>query len=304
MHIYWFKNDGVETSAIHSDLNLQINAAVGIVGAQTRPGYTFLGWARIPEAEGEDGTLRPDYPVTAADLYLKYENGTYYEMDSGIAGEQAVTQVAADEDEPCHAMYAVWEPAPFDVTVSKTFVGLTADQIPAGFQIAYQDQYAQHKTQGALMLTDEDASVSADGLSYTWTIEAVPYESILTLTESGWQNDYDSVSAKAAVGGGQEQNLTESNGSFSAQLTVDLDSAKNIAQFTNTYTRTKADVSVTKTFEGIEAGDIPAAFAIANDYNDTVFTKQNGTAGADGLVYTWTLEKIPLNQTVTFTEAG
>ena len=66
--------------------------------------YKFLGWARIPESDGQDRSLTED------DLFLTYheDNGGYY--TAVIDGEEKqVSKVAADEVTPYHDMYAVWE---------------------------------------------------------------------------------------------------------------------------------------------------------------------------------------------------
>ena len=127
-YINWFKNDSDPSVLLHEDKDLQINEATKIYTVvddnpiPTREGYKFLGWAREPEYDlGEDGKPIPETQHTAYldltedDLYLKYVEPT----ETTAAGYQAknkegtwvnVTQVAADEAVPYHAMYAVWKP--------------------------------------------------------------------------------------------------------------------------------------------------------------------------------------------------
>ncbi len=115
-HIYWYKNDGSE--AFRKDEDLEINAGVTIPGAPDRAGYTFKGWARVDIGntlevanawEGNSDNWTQD--LDEGDLYLYYapnraDGGTYH---LGSTSGTAVTQVAADEDTPYHAMFAVWE---------------------------------------------------------------------------------------------------------------------------------------------------------------------------------------------------
>ena len=114
-HIYWYNNDG--SDAFRKDDELAINEAVDIENIPTRDGYTFLGWARVniskstdPEAAAEEAaewektSSNWTQDLTESDLYLIYVDGAYI-----IADETEVTQVAADEDRPYHAMFAVWD---------------------------------------------------------------------------------------------------------------------------------------------------------------------------------------------------
>ena len=122
-HIYWYANNG--TGAVQKDDNVQINKGVNIptqaswtptgsgttaAGEETRSAglsydnHVFLGWARVETGSGIDtSTLDED------DLWLVWK-GDHFETDvDGVATK--VTQVACDEEQPYHDLYAVWAKA-------------------------------------------------------------------------------------------------------------------------------------------------------------------------------------------------
>ncbi|HBI64369.1 MAG TPA: hypothetical protein DDX51_04550 [Clostridiales bacterium] len=114
-HIEWFYNDGTGKDAIHSDTGLQINEAVDICEAQTRPGYRFLGWAKKNEYKADSEEQIKDYAdLGEDDLFLKYvpaegEAAASWQAQNDEGTWVAVTQVAADEILPYEALYAVWQ---------------------------------------------------------------------------------------------------------------------------------------------------------------------------------------------------
>ncbi len=136
-HIWWFPNDK-ELNAMHDamehDDSLQINQAVDIPTPESREGYRFLGWARIDhirsESVREEGTANPKGKVLELgkeDLFLTYHEASG-DYTATINGEvKKVTKVAADEQDPYHDMYAVWEKA-YTVTVRKVVVGTAEDK--------------------------------------------------------------------------------------------------------------------------------------------------------------------------------
>ena len=104
-HITWYDNyttNPVEGANYITDNDLQINAAVDIEPATlfTRPGYKFLGWARVDTTNAQgvpiSGYTLSPRNLTAEDLYLIYDAAT---------GSFKL----ADERYPYHDMYAVWE---------------------------------------------------------------------------------------------------------------------------------------------------------------------------------------------------
>ena len=125
-HITWYDNfteNPVENTNYLTDNNLKINEAVNIEPADRfeRPGYKFLGWARVDTTNSQgtpiDGYTLSPQPLTADDLYLIYndETGEFTTEDGTV-----VTQVAADENYPYHDLYAVWEREYFYIFHSST----------------------------------------------------------------------------------------------------------------------------------------------------------------------------------------
>ena len=117
-HIYWYANN--ETTDVQKDENVQINVGVNIpttanYNPGTRavglsyPGHVFLGWARV-----STGTTVTPTSLDADDLFLKWvaneneEGGGHYLAQDDDNNWVAVTQVACDEKNPYHDLYAVW----------------------------------------------------------------------------------------------------------------------------------------------------------------------------------------------------
>ena len=121
-HIWWFPNnvEAERHNAVKADNDLQINEAVDIPSAPTREGYKFLGWARVADTVSGSSLAQDAQMPTGKvldlskdDLFLTYheaegETPAYY--TAVVNGEtKTVTKVAADENDPYHDMYAVWE---------------------------------------------------------------------------------------------------------------------------------------------------------------------------------------------------
>ena len=123
-HIWWFPNDvsvGTTHEATTADDDLKINEAVTIPNPPVREGYKFLGWARVNSTTSESSRLGEGagmptgkgLSLSADDLFF-----TYHEPANGNEGyytafinetDKRVTKAAADEADPYHDMYAVWQ---------------------------------------------------------------------------------------------------------------------------------------------------------------------------------------------------
>ena len=123
-HINWYKNDG--STAFHvdkADGTLSINEAVAIQGKQTKTGYKFLGWSRVdigstPEAAAawEANSSNWTQSLTTPNLLFYKEVDGVGKFYSDAAYTTEATKVAADENTPYHAMFAVWEGNPDELT--------------------------------------------------------------------------------------------------------------------------------------------------------------------------------------------
>ena len=240
-HIWWFPNNtavGTRHSASAADNDLQINEAVPIEPAPTRPGYKFLGWARVSEEDSEsaEGAQPTDMPtgksleLTEDDLFLKYENGEY---KGQVDGEWVkVTQVAADEQLPYHDMYAVWEKLGVNIEVSKNVTGNMGD-------VTRSFTFTAVMTDGSTF-PDQDAgsgiSLSSDKKTATFslmhgesvTIAGVPSMAAMKITESnadGYVTTAEGISGGSLSGRTYSFTVPEEDGAvtFTNNKTVEVD---------------------------------------------------------------------------------
>ena len=179
-YINWYQNDADPSKLLHTDENLQINQAVIIYtlenGIPTRTGYKFLGWAREPEFElDEDGKPTGEaitfYDVSEDDLFLKWveaegDVAAHYEAQNDSNEWVTVTQVAADERLPYHALYAVWEAQYFYVFHSYTGeleAVLLADTVDLTQHVSKYTRYGgYYSAYGSYTVTETDmANASA-----------------------------------------------------------------------------------------------------------------------------------------------
>ena len=87
----------------------------------------------------------------------------------------------------------------------------------------------------------------------------------------------------------------------------DMTGASAVAAFVNN--KDVGTVKVTKTFKGLTATKLPANFKITNDYDTSLeftFDNADNKDTADGITtpYEWTIENVPVDTVITFTESG
>ena len=113
--ITWFNNDGTAGYTNEGITTLGINESVPIVDAPTRDGYTFLGWAIFPEPLNYDSYSSRDEALAAAQEWEADSANWTQNLDaddidiSYNSGAYSANAVAANENTPYHAMFAVWE---------------------------------------------------------------------------------------------------------------------------------------------------------------------------------------------------
>ena len=194
-HIWWFKNYSDDSSERHEssreDEGIMINETVDIMTPPTRPGYTFLGWARIPtgQSESEPAAAEGAHPTGKVlpelgpdDLYLKYEDGNFKLNDPTSEYDGAVvTKVAADERLQYHDMYAVWEKSDQIIKIYK--VDDSDVEVPlqdAGFSINSQ-------------------TLTTDETGYTATVALTPSAQPYPLVETAAPAHYEGLSEAVPV---------------------------------------------------------------------------------------------------------
>lgn len=180
-HITWYANGGTLNNALEDDedydvtrgsvttsyINLQINQKVPAAPADTfkREGYKFVGWAKVTEPTGAfnpdthtvDETKYSEEPSAKLWLKLNDDGETYTEVGTD---HTHVTEVAADENAPYHAVYAVWEVDHFFIFHSATgdleAVEYT-DKIDLTSKVTSGYLYGgYYKAYGAYTVTDAD----------------------------------------------------------------------------------------------------------------------------------------------------
>ena len=117
-HICWFMNDG--TAAFRKDENLKINQSVDVPDAPSRDDSVFIGWARVDIGDTEE---------EAKEWEENSSNWTQDLSDANLVtykdGKYSHGHVAADENHPYQAAFAVWEEKEAVVTVHHYLKGTT-----------------------------------------------------------------------------------------------------------------------------------------------------------------------------------
>lgn len=188
-HLTWYANGGVASDGVteqYTDSNLQINEAVDIKQANTfhRDGYEFIGWARI-DATGDDYTIS-EKDLLEDDLFLKYENGKFYaQVTEGSDAWTEVSQVAADERDPYHDLYAVWAEKEYTVTVKKIVNGIDGDdEIPFAFTPSFTGiSGADYSTQFQIVAKEGGVDIEDTHYHDSKEFKDVPYNTEFTIVE-------------------------------------------------------------------------------------------------------------------------
>ncbi len=170
-HVTWYANNGTDDMDDSNDVFMNEGFDIetfemfkdGTGNDLEYDGYTFLGWARLPERPEHVNTYAPEklrdesmyetyvdtvdgktkiksyYGLNEEDLWLVYhpadENHTeaYFTVknETGMTDGTEVTQIAPNEKMPYHGLYAVWKRDVFYVVHSSTGV-MEAVGMPVG----------------------------------------------------------------------------------------------------------------------------------------------------------------------------
>ena len=190
-HLIWYGNGGVLATDNSKDRiedpALQINQAEDIrpAGTFVRNGYEFLGWARVDSTT--EGYVIEEKDLTRDDLFLKYEEGKFYaQVTDGSDEWTEVTQIAADEKDPYHDLYAVWDVKKYTVTVVKSVNGIESDnEIPFSFTPEFAGLSGETYTL-PFQLVGKEGGVDIETVHYDHTKEfvQVPYDTEFSITEA------------------------------------------------------------------------------------------------------------------------
>ena len=223
-HIWWFENysdEGAERhKSFHQNESIKINEAVDIPTPEERPGYQFLGWARIATSESESADGHPPtgkiLDLNESRLYLKYENGQYTLNDSASQHNgKGVSQVAADERQEYHDMYAVWKKVGVNITVTKRVTGNMADVNKTFTFTAQLPNNAKFEKQpsgsGVTLSDDRRTATFSLKKDESVTIAGVPSGYNLTITETNADNYDTSATGLSGTLNGKAYSLTVPN---------------------------------------------------------------------------------------------
>ena len=171
-HITFYKNDGTADEYLKKE-NLQINEAVDVPVPDNTvyPGYEFLGWARFNQGE-YDPTATTRTLLDADDLWLELNaDGQTFTLHETGKTNTAVTQVAADEEQPYHDLFAVWEQR-------DTFTVVYSSDMDTAYTFYCDEVPEINLVAGTAGLTDVEGSAATlgvtDGMLYAGYYTAAP----------------------------------------------------------------------------------------------------------------------------------
>ena len=183
-HIIWYRNyDADDQIIVRQDgtynnvpgdephVVLAINEAVTIPVPEERAGFNFLGWMRY--ASGDDVT--PSAATAPNFLWYNAETEKFY---SNATMTTEATYVAADEEQPYHDLYAIWEAASYTVH----FVKNAADATGTMEDQLFEFDQEQALTTNAFTYTDHCFQGWATSATST-TVAYTDGQSVSNLTD-------------------------------------------------------------------------------------------------------------------------
>ena len=255
-HIDWFANNGTGNMVSDSkDGTLKINEPVNIRPSNTftYPGHKFLGWARVDDVEGGE---HPDHPeFDEDDLWLIYDEttNTFKVNQGGTTGLRTVSQIAADERQPYHDLYAVWDTRTYKVTIKKMVEGIETE---SNFTIGYAFDDTS--------LEDGNITLQHSG-SQELAVD-VPYGTTITLTENvtGYDKSFSAVRTTKDDGTALDEPVAVSETITGSGAFV----VEGNTTITVTNTRQKGNLEISKVTD-------PAGIAASKTYKVSVKNSAN-----------------------------
>ena len=229
----------------------------GKEGTQTVTGNASCTWANLPNQD-ENGNPIYYYVVEksataqADTMSVKYE---YVYNDDGTIAKVVITNTTTGTPTPKTG----------DITVTKSFVGVSTDEIPNGFKITND-----HDNQ-------EFTLANATGTNpYTWTLSGIDEDTTVNFTETGTTvNGYNlTVTSGGTIVAGSTISAT-----VVAESTV-------TAEFVNTYELKTTDLTLNKMDKDDLNEDEPdllkgAVFTLSK-YKDDTFQEKDADWGTEG----------------------
>lgn len=242
-------NDG--TSTVESvGHQVEVNGNVQFPTAPVRTGYTFKGWCNEqlqPTTDLTGKTLLDTTKTYAADALDGYAwNATATWTDGTASG-------TGD-----NILYAVWEPMPVTLTLTKQIEGSQADMTKT-FTFTISVVHNGTTYTGTATLGDDRSKTfsvltAEDGSTYT-----LRYGDTVTITEETAAGYATTYQVKAGTSGNGASGTVELDG-----FNVSLDSTANNASYTSsvTFTNTKTDVPITGIKDAVGSGILPLVAGI------------------------------------------
>ena len=264
----------------------------------TEGGVTTLTWVLEDMNVGETLTFtETGYTVANYDVTTS-ANGT---ADATSAALTVAKIAEGAEDTNTVDFVNVYERQKADVTVTKSYSGY---DLPDSFEITFTGSEDASGTLTATGTNPAPTTETEGGVTtLTWVLEDMNVGETLTFTETGYTvANYDVTTSANGTANATSAALTVAKIAAGAEDT-------NTVDFVNVYERQKADVTVTKTYSGVE---LPTSFAISYDGDEDAEgtltltgspTPSTATEG-DATVVTWVLEDMNVGETLTFTETG
>ena len=202
---------------------------------------------------------------------------------TGTATTASVT-VSTDSEKNVITLTNPYTRNNYDLTVTKVFDIDDAEKIPAEFEI----DLTYGETTKALKLTDEGVSVSEDKKTYTWKVEAIPYE-----TEVAWEEKGYEITGFTWKGTAKD-----------GKITISASASANILTVSNPYERKVYSVNVEKIFYIDDYSKIPADFYIAYSIDGEAqpnLTLDNAQKVGENEFH-WVIENVPFESLIELDE--